>query len=101
MNPFEQLVSSSLAGIPLLRGARCRGRHTLFDPQARTESDDVAAARHRQAIGLCVGITHADPGCPALEACRTWVQSLPAAQQPTGVVAGKLLGSPKAQARHA
>jgi len=52
MNQFERLLSS-LAGVPLLRGARCRGRHYLFDAQEGDEPDDVASERHLQALGLC------------------------------------------------
>jgi len=91
VNPFEQLISA-LAGSPKLRGARCRGHHALFDPQEGNEPDDIAAARHRQAIAVCTR-------CPALAACTAWVESLPADRRPSGVVAGKLLTAPKARKR--
>ena len=81
MNQFERLLSS-LAGVPLLRGARCRGRHYLFDAQEGDEPDDVASERHLQALGLC-------QLCPALRDCERWVDSLPVRKRPLGVVAGR------------
>lgn len=71
----------ALAGAPALPGARCRGRHHLFDAQNGSESDETVAARHRQAIGLC-------QHCASLDACREWVDGLPARKRPQGVVAG-------------
>ncbi|QEM46301.1 hypothetical protein [Mycolicibacterium grossiae] len=81
MTDFATLLSS-LAGAPSLPGARCRGRGHLFDEQAAGEHHTTAAARHRQARGLC-------DRCPALHACAAWVDSLPARQRPAGVVAGR------------
>lgn len=79
---FDALIST-LAGVPVLSGARCRGRHALFDPQGGQEADDVAAARHAQALALC-------RQCPALDACHDWLHSLPPRRRPLGVVAGTL-----------
>jgi len=73
----------SLAGSPALPGARCRGRHTLFDERGPDEPDEVAAQRHSQALGLC-------ERCPALDRCRDWLEELPPRQRPPGVVAGQL-----------
>lgn len=83
MNPFQSLVSS-LAGVPVLRGARCRGRHDLFDPQLAGEIADVAEARHVQAQSIC-------GRCPALAACGSWLDSLPKSRRPAGVVAGRII----------
>lgn len=82
MNPFEELLSA-MAGVPVLAGALCRGRHALFDPKHEGEHDDVAATRHLQALGLC-------QRCPALDACEIWVASLPKSKRPAGVIAGQL-----------
>jgi hypothetical protein len=79
---FDELLSA-LAGVPVLPGARCRGRHALFDPQRPDEADEVAQARHSQAVGLC-------EHCPALAACQLWVNSLPPPKRPSGVIAGQL-----------
>jgi WhiB family redox-sensing transcriptional regulator len=89
MNPFEALVSS-MAGVPILRGALCRGRHSLMDPQEKGEPDEVVAARHAQAIGLC-------GRCPALTDCRTWVDSLPPKLRPRGVIAGRVIAETKSR----
>ena len=64
-----------------LPGARCRGRHTLFDPPAPGEDFDTVTARHDQALGLC-------SRCPALTRCAEWGDNLPPRQRPHGVVAG-------------
>lgn len=82
LSSFDDLLSS-LAGAPVLPGARCRGRHHLFDPERQDEAHDTAQLRHRQAITLC-------EGCPALAACRAWVETLPPRKRPPGVVAGQL-----------
>ncbi|ORB26624.1 hypothetical protein BST38_25510 [Mycolicibacterium parafortuitum] len=66
---------------PSLPGARCRGRHRLFD---LPEPDiDTAEARHAEetALRLC-------SLCPSLVRCRTWLESLPKSKRPPGVVAG-------------
>lgn len=77
-------LSALLAAVgcaPALPGARCRGRHRLFDEQGKHEAPETAAQRHAQAVGLC---TH----CPALTACKQWFDSLPTSKRPAGVVAG-------------
>lgn len=93
MNPFEQIISA-MAGVPVLSGARCRGRHALFDPQHGSEPDEIAQARHRQALALCAH-------CPALAACQWWVDSLPPRRRPRGVVAGRIIAEPKPGKRKA
>jgi len=71
----------ALAGAPALPGARCRGRHHLFDEQRPDEDDGTAAARHAQALALC-------NRCPALDPCQSWFASLPPRKRPTGIIAG-------------
>lgn len=83
---FDSLLAS-LAGVPALPGARCRGRHHLFDARLAGEDVDVANARHSQALELCAG-------CPALSRCEEWVDSLPPSRQPAGIVAGRLCRPP-------
>jgi WhiB family redox-sensing transcriptional regulator len=83
VNPFEELLSA-MARVPILRGARCRGRHQLFDPKGCDEPDDVAQARHAQALRIC-------ESCPALQSCEEWCfEKLPAKDRPHGVVAGRI-----------
>jgi hypothetical protein len=74
---------AALAGAPVLPGARCRGRHHLFDPRGDHEPTEVVEQRHAQALGLC-------RGCTALAGCSMWFENLPARQRPTGVVAGRV-----------
>lgn len=78
-NSYTALIEA-LAGAPSLPGARCRGRHHLFDPARLGEH---AEARHAQALGLC-------ERCPALVACSEWYEGLPPKQRPLGVVAGRI-----------
>ncbi len=75
-------VDGLLAGAPSLPGARCRGRPHLFEEAAPGESRDATTARHSQAVELCAR-------CPALDACTTWLQSLPPRDRPAGITAGQ------------
>lgn len=47
------------------------------------EPPETAAARHRQAVGLC-------QHCPSLDPCREWYAGLRPSQRPSGVVAGQV-----------
>ncbi|MGP4058782.1 hypothetical protein ACTWP6_28845 [Mycobacterium sp. 4D054] len=76
---------------PSLPGAKCRGRHSLFDDAATGEHPDVVVRRHAEAIVLCAR-------CPALDRCVDWYESLPRSQRPFGVVAG-IVNRPKAVGR--
>jgi hypothetical protein len=80
----DQLTAllAAVGAAPALPGARCRGRHHLFDEQGAHETPETAAERHQQAIGLC---TH----CDALASCQQWFNALPRSKRPPGVVAGK------------
>jgi len=84
-------VFGSLLNTPLLPGARCRGRHHLFDEPASSELPESVDARQFQAVGLCLS------SCEALGACREWFDSLPPSQKPPGVVAGFVNNPPKKQ----
>lgn len=74
---------AELAGAPSLPGARCRGRHSLFDAAAPDENPDSVQQRHTQALGLC-------QHCPSLTRCADWLDSLPKRKRPPGVVAGQI-----------
>ncbi|BBZ03603.1 hypothetical protein MCHIJ_30400 [Mycolicibacterium chitae] len=73
---------ASLGGIPLLPGAACVGRSELFDERADHEDPDDRKYRHDKAVRIC-------RACPAQPDCTTWFESLPTAQKPTGVIAGR------------
>lgn len=79
---LERLLAA-VGVAPALPGARCRGRHHLFDEQGPRESPDVAQQRHQQAVHLC-------QGCIALASCAQWVDALPTQRRPPGVVAGRM-----------
>jgi hypothetical protein len=74
-------ILEAVGAAPCLPGARCRGRHSLFDPAALGEDPDTVAARHAQALGLC-------SQCPSLARCEEWLYSLPPRRRPRGVIAG-------------
>ena len=79
MNPTD--LFAALHGIPDLPGARCAGRWELFDAtDPASHSDDVEFAQH-VALELC-------SRCQVLTACGEWLESLPPARRPVGVVAG-------------
>jgi hypothetical protein len=82
MSMLDELLSS-LAGTPAFPGARCRGKHHLFDPAGVDEPITVVEQRHAQAAGLCLG------GCPALDRCRSWAQTL-TNHELSGVIAGEV-----------
>lgn len=74
-------ILAAVGAAPCLPGARCRGRHALFDSAAPGEDPDNVTARHTQALTLC---THR----PSLTRCKAWLDSLPPRHRPCGVVAG-------------
>lgn len=90
--PDWDTMRTLLESIPDLHGARCKRRADLFE---RTTGEDRAAGRttteeldnaRREALWLC-------ETCPALHPCREYLQGLPAAQRPRGVVAGQVITS--------
>ncbi len=81
-------LMAALALAPNLPGARCAGRHKLFDATiegTRTGPDIEVAQARAEALRLCAG-------CPELGPCGRWLAALPKSQRPAGVVAGQLLG---------
>jgi len=80
-------ILEAVGAAPCLPGARCRGRHSLFDPTAKGENPDNTAARHAQALTLC-------EHCPALARCQDWLDNLPARRRPYGVIAGVVRQQP-------
>ncbi|SHQ69014.1 Uncharacterised protein [Mycobacteroides abscessus subsp. abscessus] len=73
---------------PVLPGARCRGRHELFDAaigDGRGALDERDYAR-QAAARIC-------RQCPALASCREWFDSLPHEQRPLGVTAAVVVNS--------
>ena len=90
MSQLDTLLAA-VGAAPALPGARCRGRHHLFDVAGTHEAPETTAERHQQAIGLC-------RLCPSLAGCTTWFTSLPAIRRPKGVVAGQL-NTPKPPGR--
>lgn len=88
-------VLEALGGIPALPGARCRGRHQLFDATIHSDRGGPTARvndARRDALAVCAS-------CPALEPCRTWVNSLPPRRRPHGVVAGTVHTEQRGQPR--
>ena len=81
MSTLDALIEAVVGAAPCLPGAKCRGRHALFDPPALGEPANVVEARHDLALGLC-------EYCPALSRCRDWLASLPPQRRPVGVIAG-------------
>lgn len=78
----------SLSLAPSLPGAACAGRWELFDHAAEAKTTGLAAGRAQakaqdEALRVCAG-------CPQLEPCKAWVDSLPRNKRPYGVVAGRL-----------
>jgi len=90
---WVDLLEKVLAGAPSLPGAKCRGRAHLFNGAEPDENPETVAARHAQALGLCLN------SCPSLSRCAEWVNSLPKSKRPLGVVAGQVWenGKPKSE----
>lgn len=82
MSAMRDLLAA-LAGVPVLPGAKCRGRAHLFDEARPDEAPDTAEQRHGHAVTLC-------RSCPALPSCSEWFDSLPRSKRPPGVVAGRI-----------
>lgn len=80
MSAFDDLIAALTVG-PALPGARCRGRHELFDPPEHDEGPPKQRQRQATALPIC-------NACPALDPCKTWLESLPKDRRPQGVVAG-------------
>lgn len=90
--PNWNTMRALLESIPALPGARCKRRADLFErttgedrAAGRTTTEDLADAR-REALRLC-------ETCPSLHPCREYLQGLPAAQRPRGVIAGQVVNT--------
>ncbi|BBX93114.1 hypothetical protein CQY21_21570 [Mycolicibacterium boenickei] len=81
MSDLEGLFGA-LSDVPRLEGAKCVGKHELFDAREERESVEHAAERHEAAIHLC-------RSCLALSACAAWFDSLPKSKRPGGVTAAR------------
>jgi hypothetical protein len=87
---LDELISALAQAIPELPGARCRGRHELFDLAPPWEDDDTRRYRTDAAKRLC-------GACPALIACGTWFDGLEPSDRPSGVIAGRLYNPRRAK----
>ncbi|KUH90634.1 hypothetical protein AU187_24490 [Mycobacterium sp. IS-1556] len=77
------LLARILHGVPVLPGALCPDHPHVFYTSSDTTDPETRDYAATTAIRLC-------KACPALEACRDWLDSLPAAERPLGVVAGRI-----------
>lgn len=83
-------ISALLAGVPDLPGARCAGRWDLYERTVREYRVDGRLTRKElerartAALRLC-------ETCLALHPCREYLQGLPIAQRPPGVIAGHVI----------
>ena len=63
--------------------AACRGpNHGIFFPPSQIERRSEKRMREKRAKEICAS-------CPALDACRSWVASLPTGHV-SGVIAGEI-----------
>ncbi|TVX95898.1 hypothetical protein FPV58_26675 [Mycolicibacterium porcinum] len=83
MSQLDTLLAA-VGAAPALPGARCRGRHHLFDEQGTHETTETTEQRHQQALGLC-------QHCTALASCQTWFDTLTPSKRPPGVIAGRII----------
>lgn len=89
--PVVNLLIAILQGTPLLQGARCRIRPEVFDATHPIGQGASSTRHHLDARAAAVAECER---CPALPACRSWLESLPASQRPSGIVAGQLTRRP-------
>ncbi|BBX16959.1 hypothetical protein [Mycolicibacterium duvalii] len=85
---LADFLAALAAAVPPLRGARCRGHAELFD--ATIVGRRGHHAETQQARAAAVSVCAA---CPALDACRGWLDQLPTDARPLGVVAGRVITS--------
>ena len=82
MSTLDALLDA-VGAAPALPGARCRGRHHLFDEARPDEAPQTVDQRHAQALMLC-------SDCPALASCEQFFLSLKPSKRPPGVIAGRI-----------
>ncbi|OCB14151.1 hypothetical protein A5717_11615 [Mycolicibacterium porcinum] len=80
---IAELLADLARAVPDLPGAACRGHQDVMD---------VADGRDRSAIAAAQQIC---ARCPALQECEAWLDSIPKARRPSGVVAGRFLAPPR------
>lgn len=83
--PWVEVIAAVLRGAPSLPGARCKGRPDIWDEVEHAEIREYATNQ-------CLT-------CPALQPCRTWVDTLKPSQRPIGVIAGEIRYAP-AEKKH-
>lgn len=92
MTTLDALLGA-LRGMPNLPDARCIDRTDLFDATISSEAGrlnkETLEAR-KAALDCCAG-------CPELEPCRSWLATIPSRHRPRGVVAGRVIESPRKQ----
>jgi WhiB family redox-sensing transcriptional regulator len=80
-----ELLAALARSVPPLPGALCRGNGELWDPHDReAETPEDYHYRRDAAVRTC-------RRCPARAACEDWLDSLPAADRPLGIVAGRVI----------
>jgi WhiB family redox-sensing transcriptional regulator len=85
--PVVDLLAAILRDTPRLQGARCRTHPEVFDATHPIGRGACSTRHHVDARAAAVAVCQR---CPALPACRAWLESLPASQRPSGIVAGQL-----------
>lgn len=83
-------MSTLLAGIPDLPGARCKARADLFESTIAAHDKTASRAEIQNARTAALHICHE---CPALAPCRVWLDGLRPMRRPRGVVAGQVIAS--------
>lgn len=76
-------LAGALIGIPDLAKGLCVGLPEIFDEASPGEAPAVVEQRYAEALRLCAS-------CPELQPCRDYLDSLPPAKKPGGVVAGQV-----------
>lgn len=82
MSALAELLGA-MRDTPRLSGARCVGLSELFDPPPIGTELGAQAEHTAAAVAICTA-------CPALMACRAWLDGLTPSARPAGVVAGRL-----------
>jgi hypothetical protein len=81
--PLAALLAD-LAQSPPLPGASCRGLSHLFDAAMDWDGGNSRRLARKAARRVCAS-------CPCLDACGSWIETLPQSRRPAGIVAGRLI----------
>lgn len=102
MNDWDTM-SALLGGVPDLSGARCRGRHELFDStiagQQSRPADEFTPSSRNELDNACNAALRLCAMCPALDPCRAWLDRQRPTRRPRGVIAGQLITASGLQAK--